>query len=76
MPELNPCPTCGRHSLKADTCCPHCGNCTKTGRTAVATLVGLALAAGGCDNSEVIGDQSLYGVVTTDTGDTGDTGED
>ena len=76
MPELTPCPSCGRHSLRAETSCPHCGNGSKTGRTAAAALVGLALAAGGCDNSEVIDDQPLYGVVTTDTGDTGDTAED
>ena len=76
MIELTTCPSCGRHAKNAETCCPHCGNCTKTGRAAAAALVGLALAAGGCDNG--IGHMDVepaYGAVATDSGNLGDTGD-
>ena len=80
MSILSPCPSCGRHSLRGETCCPHCGNCARSGRSSAAALVGLALAAGACDNgiSEEMDVEPAYGVVMTDTGDhddTGDTGE-
>jgi hypothetical protein len=80
MPELTACPSCGRHSLRAETGCPHCGNCTKAGRTVAAALVGLALAGGCGDSSDKNPDvEPAYGVVASDSGnpeDTGDTGED
>ena len=75
MPDLTPCPTCSRHSLRGETCCPYCGNCVKTGRTAAAALVGLALAASGCEQ-EVMDTEPAYGAAWVDTGDTGDTGEE
>jgi uncharacterized OB-fold protein len=76
MPELSACPSCGRHSLRAETCCPYCGTCTKSGRTAAATLVGLVLAAGGCTDKSGENTEPAYGEAIVDTGDTGDTAED
>ena len=79
MPKLTACAKCGRHSIRGETCCPHCGNCTR-GLTASAALVGLALAASGCDSPEPedMDVEPAYGVVAMDSGgpeDTGDTAD-
>ena len=76
MPELIPCPSCGRHVVEAEKCCPYCGKCAKKGHAASAAMIGLALMAGAC-NDKGTAPENDYGVPAYgDTGDTGDTAED